>query len=184
MRGILRVRSHGVWRVAREGREGPRRRRCPLNSEKNGTGSIAPLALFHIALLRADEFFAEPLLALNKHVAVREHLDDIAQEALHRQRVPPPEHALTGFKFTSTLEECELGRSLHLAEHLPNGELLVKEQSLDLRCGDGDSARRDACRLAVAYEVHFAALGYGVLGRSCVRAGRRVSVDGLDVNAI
>jgi hypothetical protein len=54
----------------------------PLNSEKNGTGSIAPLALFHIALLRADGFFAKPLLALNKHVAVRENLNNVAQEAL------------------------------------------------------------------------------------------------------
>jgi hypothetical protein len=30
--------------------------------------------------------------------------------------------------------------------------------------------------------VNFAALGYGFLGRGHVRAGRRVSIDGLDVD--
>jgi hypothetical protein len=124
-------------------------RACPLNSEKNGTG-IAPLALFHIALLRADGFIVKPLLALNKHVAVREHLDNVAQEALRRQRIAPPENALAGFNFATALEECELGRRLHLAEHLPNGELLVEEESLDMRCGDGDGAGCDAGRLSVA----------------------------------
>jgi len=123
---------------------------CPLNSQKNGTGSIAPLALFHTALLRPSGFFAEPLLPLNKHITVRELLDDVAQESLRRQRIPPPKNALAGFKFVTALEECELGRRLHLAEHLPNGELLVKEESLDLRCGDGDSAGRDAGRLSIA----------------------------------
>lgn len=157
---------------------------CPLNSEKNGTGSIAPLALLYTALLRADGFFAEPLLALNKHVAVREHLDNVAQEALRRQRIPPPENGLAGFKFATALEECELGRRLHLAEHLPNGELLVKEESLDQWCGDGDSASRDAGRLSVAYKVDFAALGYGLLGRSLMCTGRRMSIDGLDVDAL
>jgi hypothetical protein len=146
----LRVRSRGAWRVAREGPCTASTVCCPLNSKKNSTGSIAPLALFHIALLRADMFFAEPLLALNKHVAVREHLDNVAQEALRRQRIPPPENALAGFNFATALEECELGRCLHLAEHLPDGKLLVKEESLDLRCGDGDSAGRDAGRLSVA----------------------------------
>ena len=126
-----------------------------------------------IALLRADGFLAsaEPLLALHKHIAVREYLDDIAQEALHRQRVPPPEHALPCFKFTATLEERKFGRCLHLAEHLSDRELLVQEESFHLRRRDRDGARRDARRLAVAYEVHFAALGYGLLGRGCVRAG-------------
>ncbi len=130
-------------------REEPRHS-CPLNSEKNGAGSIAPLALFRIALLRADGFLAEPLLALNEHVAVREHLDNVAQEALRRQRVPPPENALAGFDFATALEECELGWGLHLAEHLPDGELFVEEESLDVRCGDEDGAGRDAGRLSVA----------------------------------
>jgi hypothetical protein len=139
-----------------------------------------------IALLRADRLldFAEPLLTLHKHIAVREHLDDIAQEAVRRQRVPPPEHTLSGFEFTAAFEECEFGRGLHFAEHLSDGELLVEEESFYLRRRDRDGARRDARRLAVAYKVNFAALGCGLLGRSCVRAGRRVSVDGLDVNAV
>lgn len=139
-----------------------------------------------IPLLRVDVFLAsaEPLLTLHKHITVRKHLDDIAQEAVHRQRVPPPEHALSGFEFTDALEECELGRGLHFAEHLSDGELLVEEESFHLRRRDRDGARCDACRLAVAYEVDFAALGYGLLRRSCVRTGRGVSVDSLDVNAV
>ena len=129
-------------------REGPLRVSCPLNSEKNGAGGIAPLALFNIALLKADGLPTEPLLALNKHVAVGEDLDDVAQEALRRQRIPPPENAFAGFDFAAALEKCELRRCLHLAEHLPDGELLVEEESLDRRCGDGDGASRDAGRLA------------------------------------
>lgn len=175
------VRSRGAWHVAREGRVTVG---CPLNSEKNGTGSIAPLALFHIALPRANRLFAEPLLALNKHVAVGEHLDNVAQEALRRQRIPPPEDALARFEFATALEECELGRRLHPAEHLSNGELLVKEESLDQRCGDGDSAGRDAGRLAVAHKVDFAALAYWLLGRSLMCAGRCMTIDGLDVDAV
>ena len=73
---------------------------------------------------------------------------------------------------------------MHFAEHLSDGELLVEEESFHLRSRDRDGARRDARRLAVAYEVDFAALSYGTLGRSCVRARRRVSVDGLDVDAV
>jgi hypothetical protein len=142
-----------------------------------------------IALPRAqaDLFLAsaEPLLTLHKHIAIREHLDDIAQEALRRQRIPAPEHTLSYFiEFTSALEERELGRRLQFAEHLPDGELVVEEQSLHLWRRDRDGARRDARRLAVAYEVDFAALGYGLLGRRCVRAGRGVSEDGLDVDAV
>ena len=127
---------------------------------------------------------AKPLLALNKHVPVREHLHNVAQEAVRRQGVPPPEHALSGLEFAAALEECELGRRLHSAEHLPDGELLVQEESLHLRRRDGDSTRRDAGRLAVAEEVDFAALGYGFFGRSCMRTGRRMSKDGLDVDAV
>ena len=141
---------HGAWHVRDTSQLLLVERVCPLDREKNGTGSIAPLALFHVALLRADGFICEPLLALNKHVAVREHLDNVAQEALHRKRIPPPENALAGFNSATALEECELGRRLHLAEHLPNCELLVKEESLDMRCGDGDGAGRDAGRLSVA----------------------------------
>ena len=140
-----------------------------------------------IALLRADGClaFAEPLLTLHKHIAVREHLDDIAHEALRRQRVPPPEHAFPSFKFTATLQKRELGRRPHFAEHLSNGELLaVQEEPFYLWRRDRDGARRDACRLAVAYEVDFAPLGYGLFGRRCVRAGRRVGVDGFDVDAV
>ena len=86
-----------------------------LNSEKDGAGRISPLAFFltMIALLRADDVFlalTEPLLTLDKHIAVREHLDDIAQEALGRQRVPPPQDAFPSFELTSALEESELGR--------------------------------------------------------------------------
>jgi hypothetical protein len=159
-----------------------------LNSEEDGAGRISPLTLFRttIALLRADRFlaFAEPLLTLHKHIPVREHLDDIAQEAIRRQRVPPPENALSGFEFTAAFEEREFRRRLHFAEHLSDRELLVQEQSFHLRRRDRDGARRDTCGLAVAYEVDFAALGYGFLWRCCVRAGRGVSVDGLDVNAV
>jgi hypothetical protein len=43
-----------------------------------------------------------------------------------------------------------LGRCLHSAEHLTNGELLIEEEPLHQRRGDGDRARRDACRLSVA----------------------------------
>ena len=112
---------------------------------------------------------AEPLLALNKHVAVGEHLHNVAQEAVRRQCIPPPEHALAGFEFAAAFEECELWRRLHPAEHLPDGELLVEEESFHQRRGDGDGARRDAGRLAVAEEVDFAALCYGFFWRSCMR---------------
>ena len=112
---------------------------------------------------------AEPLLAPNKHVAVGEHLHNVAQEAVRRQSIPPPEHALAGFEFAAALEECKLRRRLHPAEHLPDGELLVEEEPFHQRRGDGDRARRDAGRLAVAEEVDFAALGYGFFWRSCMR---------------
>jgi hypothetical protein len=121
---------------------------------------------------------------LNKHVAVREHLDNVAQEALRRQRIPPPENGLSGFDFATALEECKLGRCLHPAEHLSNGELLVKEESLDQRRGDGDSAGRDAGRLSVTNEVDFAALVYGLLGRSLMGTGRSMTIDGLDADAV
>jgi hypothetical protein len=136
--------------------------------------------------LRADRFlaFAEPLLTLHKHIPVREHLDDIAQKAIRRQRVPPPKHALSGLEFTAALEQCKFRRRLHFAEHLSDRKLLVQEQSFHLRRRDCDGACRDTCGLAVAYEVDFAALDYGFLGGSCVRAGRGVSVDGLDINAV
>ena len=123
---------------------------CPLNGEENGARRISPLALFHAAPLRAGGFFAEPLLSLDKHVAVGEHLHNVAQEAVRRQSIPPPEHALSGFEFAAALEESKLGRRLHPAEHLPNCKLLVEEESLHQRRGDGDGARRDAGRLAVA----------------------------------
>jgi hypothetical protein len=77
-----------------------------------------------------------------------------------------------------------LGRGLHFAEHLSNGELFVEEESLDLGRGDRDGACRDAGRLAIADKVDFAALGYGLFGRSCVRAGRCVGVDSLDIDAV
>jgi hypothetical protein len=53
---------------------------------------------------------------------------------------------------------------LHFAEHLSNGELLIEEESFHLWRRDRDRARCDACRLAVAYEVDFTALRYGLLG--------------------
>jgi len=140
-------------------------KKARLNGEENGTGSISPLALFHIALLRViGVFLAEPLLALHKHIAVREHLHNVAQEAVRRERVPPPEDALARLKLAPALEEGKLGRRLHPTEHLPDGELLVQEESLHQRRGDRHGARRDAGRLAVAYQVDFAALRYGFLG--------------------
>ena len=123
---------------------------APLNSQQNGARRISPLALFNVALLRAGRFLAEPLLSLNKHVAVREHLHNVAQEALRRQRIPPPEYALARFEFAAAFEKCELGRRLHSAEHLSNGKLLVEKESLHLRGGDRDSTRRNAGRLIVA----------------------------------
>ena len=123
---------------------------CPLKSEENGTRGISPLALFHAALLRAGGFFAEPLLPLNKHVTVREHLHNVAKEALRRQCIPPPECALAGFEFATAFKKSKLGRRLHSAEHLSNRELLIEEESLHQRRGDRDGARRDARRLAVA----------------------------------
>ena len=123
---------------------------CPLNGEENGARGISPLAFFHAALLRAGGFFAEPLLSLNKHVAVREHLHNVAQEALRRQCVPPPEYALAGFEFATALEKSKLGWRLQSAEHLPNGELLIEEESLHEWRADRDGARRDARRLVVA----------------------------------
>ena len=92
---------------------------------------------------------AEPLFALNKHVPVWEHLHNVAQEPVSRQSVSPPEHALAGFEFAAALEKCKLGWRLHSAEHLSNGELLVEEEPLHQWRGDGDSARRDAGRLAI-----------------------------------
>ena len=158
------------------------------NSEEDRACRISPLALLYtmIALLGAHRFlaFIEPLLTLHKHIAVREHLDDVAQESLRRERVPPPEHPLPRFQFAAALEEREFRRRLHLAEHLANRELLVQEEPFHLRCRDRHRARRDAGRLAVANEVHFAALGCGLFGRCGVRAGRGVGVDGLDIDTV
>ena len=54
------------------------------------------------------------------------------------------------------------------SEHLSDGELLVERESFQLRGRDRDGTRRDACRLAVAYE-DFVPLGYELLGRAaCV----------------
>jgi hypothetical protein len=124
----------------------------------------------------------EPLLAEDKHVAIGEHLDNVTLEALSREGVPPPEDALAGFEPATAFEERKLGRRLHLTEHLSNGELLVEEESLAVRRSEGNGTRRDAGRLSAADEMHFTALGYGLLGRGDVRAGRRVSVDGFDVD--
>ena len=77
-----------------------------------------------------------------------------------------------------------MGRRLHPAEHLPDGKLVVEEQSLHLWRGDRHGARRDAGRLVVAEEVDFAALGYGFFGRSCVRTGRGMGKDGLDIDTV
>ena len=99
---------------------------------------------------RADQFTAEPLLAEDEHVAVREHLGDVALEALRREGIPSPKDALAIFESATALEECELGRRLHLPEHLANGKLLVEEEPLAQRRGDGHGARRDADRLATA----------------------------------
>ena len=83
---------------------------------------------------------------------------------------------------TAALKKCELGQRLHLAEHLSDGEFFVKEESLAQLCCDGDVAPRDADSLSVAQEVDFAALGYGLLGRSHMCTGGRLSVDRLDVD--
>ena len=98
----------------------------------------------------ADQFTAEPLLAEDEHVAVWEHLDDVALEALGREGIPPPEDALAVLESAAALEECELGRRLHLAEHLADGELLVEEEPLAQRRADGHRARRDAGRIPAA----------------------------------
>ena len=121
---------------------------------------------------------------MNKHIAVREHLDDIAQEAVRRERVPAPEDAFSRLELATALEERELWRRLHPAEHLSDRELLVEEESLNLRRRDRHCARRYAGRLSVAEEVDFAALRYRFFGRCRVRAGRRVSEDGPDVDAV
>ena len=97
-----------------------------------------------------DQFTTEPLLAEDEHVAVWEHLCDVALEALGRESIPPPEHAPAIFESAAALEECELRQRLHLAEHLTDGELLVQEEPLAQRCGDGHGARRDAGGLAAA----------------------------------
>jgi len=47
-------------------------------------------------------------------------------------------------------EECELERRLHLGEHLTNGKLLIGEERLAQRCGDGHGACRNANHLATA----------------------------------
>jgi hypothetical protein len=77
-----------------------------------------------------------------------------------------------------------LGRRLHPAEHLPYRELLVEEESLHERRRDRDRARRDAGRLAVAYQMDFATLGYGFLGRCRGSAGRGMSKDGFNIDAV
>ena len=100
--------------------------------------------------MRADGFSAEPLLAQDKHVAVGEHLRDVALKALSREGIPPPQDALAVFEFAAALEERELRRRLHFAEHLSDGELLVEEEPLAQRRGERDGARRDADRLSSA----------------------------------
>ncbi len=96
----------------------------------------------------ADRFTAEPLLAEDEHVAVWEHLGDVALEALGREGIPPPEDALVIFESETALEECELWRRLQLTEHLADGELLVEEEPLAQQGGDGHGAGRDADRLS------------------------------------
>ena len=96
----------------------------------------------------------EPLLAEDKRVAVGGHLDDVILEALSREGVPPPEDALAGFEPAAAFEERELGRRLHLAEYLSNGELLVEEESLAVRRCEGN--------VLVAMRAVFPPLGYEV----------------------
>ena len=64
-------------------------------------------------------------------------------------------------------------RRLHLAEHLPDRELLVEEESFGESCGNGHVACRNARRLSVTDKVDFATLVYGLLRRGgvCTRRG-------------
>ena len=61
-------------------------------------------------------------------------------------------------------------RRLHLAEHLPDRELFVEEESFGERCGDGHVACRNARRLSAAEKVDLATLVYGLLRRGGVCA--------------
>lgn len=111
-------------------------------------------------------------LRVRKHLPVREHLDDVAFEALHSEDIPPPELVLAsgGIDAGTALEESELGLGAHLPEHLSNGESLVEEEVLNMGVGDGDGRGSDANRLAVANEVDLTLLGKRGLDGGGVRA--------------
>ncbi len=75
-----------------------------------------------------------------------------------------------------------MGRRLHLAEHLPDSELLVEEESLAQRCGDSDVTGRNASGLSTTDKVDFATLGYGLLWRGGVRTRRGMGINRFDVD--
>lgn len=112
----------------------------------------------------------EPPLAQLKHIPVREHLRYVAYEALGGQSIPSPKGVLAVLDLDATIQERKLRRALHLAEHLPDGVLLVEEESFGEGRGDRNVACRNACGLSAAEEVDFATLGHGLLGRGDVCA--------------
>ena len=106
----------------------------------------------------------EPPLTKLKHIPVREHLRYVAHEALSRQSISPPKGVLAVLGLDATIEERKLRRRLHLAKHLPDGVLLIEEESFGERCGDYNVACRNACGLSAAEEVDFATLDHGLFG--------------------
>ena len=106
----------------------------------------------------------EPPLTKLKQIPVREHLRYVAHEALGRQSIPPPKGVLAVLDLDATINERKLRRRLHLAEHLPDGVLLIEEESFGERCGDCNVACRNACGLSAAEEVDLATLGHRLLG--------------------
>ena len=71
---------------------------------------------------------------------------------------------------------------MHLAEHLPDGVLLVEEELLDQRRGDRHFAGRDASDLAATEKVDFATLSYGLFRRGDVCIGHSMFINGPDVD--
>jgi hypothetical protein len=161
----------------------PGRKYNNLTVDENSVHSISVLAVLSYSFRRRIRaLLVEPPLTKLEHVPVGEYLRYVAHETFGRQGVAPPEGLLAVFDLDATVEERKLRRRLHLAEHLSYGELLVEEEPLGERCGEGDVACRNARDLPAAEKVNLATLGYGLVRRGVVGARRRNFINGFDVD--
>jgi len=96
----------------------------------------------------------QPVCPAKEHVAVREELDDVAVESPTVEGISSAEHSLAiSTRACNDFKKGKLALLVHLAIALPNGILLIEEESLDGRVGDGHAGRGDADGTAFADEL-------------------------------